>query len=86
MQRKFTFLLMSLTLISIAGWTHAIAKEPAGRVEIVTDQKNGAVRIVIDGKPVMAIDKAGAHIMGDVIYSGSLFDVGPSDDVWGDKL
>ena len=48
----------------------------AGKTEIVTDEKAHVVRILIDGKEVVAIDAKGLHVDGDVEYSGVTTDRG----------
>ena len=50
----------------------------ADKVEIVTDEDAGAVRILIDGKPVVIIDETGLHVRGDISYGGKLTDYGTS--------
>jgi Na+-transporting methylmalonyl-CoA/oxaloacetate decarboxylase gamma subunit len=57
------------------------ADEPAAlnteeKVEIVTDQESGEVRIVIDGQPVVTIHAQGLHVTGDIEYTGLLRDTG----------
>ena len=44
------------------------------RVEIVSDQKAGTVKIVIDGKAIMNVDERGVHVTGNVDYSGFITD------------
>ena len=48
--------------------------EPADKVEIVTDEGAGAVRIVIDGREVATIDADGLHVTGDIEYTGAVRD------------
>jgi phage baseplate assembly protein gpV len=52
------------------------AAEPAKKVEIITDQEAGAVRIVIDGRGVATIDADGLHVAGNLSYTGTLTDTG----------
>jgi hypothetical protein len=40
--------------------------------QIVTDEKNHAVRILIDGKDILTIDASGLHVNGGIAYSGPL--------------
>lgn len=49
---------------------------PASTTQIVTDQERGTVTIVIDGKPVVQIDKDGLRVVGNVEYGGTLTDTG----------
>jgi hypothetical protein len=49
---------------------------PADRVEILTDQDAGAVRIVIDGRDVATIDADGLHVAGNIAYTGIITDTG----------
>jgi hypothetical protein len=54
------------------------AAEPsaAPQTQIITDQEHGTVTIVIDGKPVVMIDKTGLYVMVDIAYGGTLTDTG----------
>lgn len=72
----FSASLLLLAAPAGAQSTPATADTPAPRVEIVTDQQNGAVRIVIDGKDVAVIDGEGLHVAGSVTYSGTMTDTG----------
>lgn len=47
------------------------------RVQIVTDQTAGAVRIFIDGREQAIIDSTGLHVRGNVAYGGTAMDTGP---------
>jgi hypothetical protein len=44
--------------------------------KIVTDNDKGTVTIVIDGKPVLQVDKDGLHVVGNIVYGGTLTDTG----------
>lgn len=44
------------------------------RVQFVTDQKEGVVRIVIDGKEIVWIDSSGLYVRGDIAYKGTITD------------
>ncbi len=46
------------------------------KTQIVTNEEKGPVTIVIDGKPVVMIDKTGLHVVGDVEYGGTMTDTG----------
>lgn len=72
-------------LFCVAAWLavlpvpHALAQdqsgaEPAEKVEIVTDQDAGEVRILIGGRPVVRIDADGLHVEGKIEYTGTLRD------------
>ncbi len=57
------------------------AEEPpalssSSTTQIVTDQEQGTVTIVIDGTPVVQIDKDGLRVVGDIVYGGTLTDTG----------
>lgn len=44
------------------------------KTQIVTDQERGTVTIVIDGKPVLQVDKDGLRVVGDIVYGGTITD------------
>lgn len=44
--------------------------------ELVVDEQNGAVRILIDGRPIVIIDKDGLHVRESINYGGTLTDYG----------
>lgn len=44
--------------------------------QIITDEKNGTVTIMIDGKAAMQIDKDGVHVPGNITFGGTLTDAG----------
>lgn len=46
------------------------------RVELVTDQKQGVLRVVIDGKPVAWFDADGLHVPKSIEYGGTISDSG----------
>lgn len=52
------------------------APPPTSTTQILTDQERGTVTIVIDGKPVLQVDKDGLRVVGDIIYGGTLTDTG----------
>lgn len=56
----------------------ADSKQPdgkqAGRVQLVTDQSAGVVRIVIDGNEIVWIDSTGLYVRGDIAYKGTITD------------
>lgn len=76
MNRLRFFLLIAFVLgfasASLA-WADKLSTE---RVQILTDQQAGTVRIVIDGQAVMTVDAEGAHVNGDISYSGVTVDTG----------
>jgi hypothetical protein len=44
------------------------------RIKFDTDQKEGIVRIIIDGKEIARMDATGFYVHGDIAYSGSITD------------
>lgn len=48
----------------------------APKTQIITDEDKGTVTIVIDGKPVVMIDKTGLYVPGDIAYGGTMTDTG----------
>lgn len=48
----------------------------AQRVNIVTDQENGVIRFVIDGKETAFVDAEGINVRGNVSYGGIQLDFG----------
>jgi hypothetical protein len=46
------------------------------RVELVPDQKAGALRVVIDGKPIAWFDADGLHVPENIEYGGTISDSG----------
>lgn len=48
----------------------------ARRVQLIEDQKQGAVRVVIDGKEIARIDSNGLHVRENIEYGGYALDSG----------
>ena len=48
----------------------------ADPVQIITNQDAGTVTIVIDGKPVVMVDKDGLHVVDNIEYGGTIRDAG----------
>jgi len=74
---RVQFLVATAALLALAGGSLALAEKPeTARVMIVPDQKEGAVRFVIDGQEQARIDATGLHVVGDINYGGALTDTG----------
>jgi hypothetical protein len=43
---------------------------------IVTNQKTGTIRFIVDGKVVAQIDRKGLHVVDRIDYGGTLTDAG----------
>ena len=77
------FFLASILLL-ISGTANAAGPAPAATqppqtgqqqaTRIETDQKTGAVWIIVDGRKVVRIDRTGLYVTGDVNYTGVLTD------------
>ena len=73
---RFRVFFLSAFLLVLA--TASFADKPnspkpdAQRVEIRTDQDNGAVLIVIDDKPMMVVDARGLRVYGTIEHSGTI--------------
>jgi hypothetical protein len=76
--RRFHLLILLGLIPAFLTASLALARDkaPADRVHIITDQNKGEISFVIDGKAVMLLDAAGAHVEGDITYGGGLSDVG----------
>lgn len=46
------------------------------KTEIIQNDESGTVSIVIDGKTVGVFTKDGFHVLGDIVYSGTIRDAG----------
>lgn len=46
------------------------------KTEIIADEAAGTVSIVIDGKTVGLFTKDGLHVLGDIVYGGTITDTG----------
>lgn len=60
-------------VLPLAAWA---AETTQQRVMMIPDQKNGELRVVIDGRPVMRVSSGSVIVSGDVIYTGVLQDSG----------
>ena len=72
-------LLLALVAVLAAQVRAADARQNAERVTVVSDQKSGALRVVIDGSTVMTVDAQGVRVTGDLTYSGMFRDTGEAD-------
>jgi hypothetical protein len=70
------FVFLSLMFFAANFAAEAIGRTSAERVQIVEDQQAGAVRILIDGRPVVVINESGLRVTGDVDYTGVIQDTG----------
>lgn len=76
-------LLLYAMLLLISGTAHAAGPAPSANGEaaqttrIETDQKTGAVRIIVDGREVARFDRDGLHVRQNVDYGGLMKDTGP---------
>lgn len=52
---------------------------PSQNTQIITDQESGSVTIVIDGEPMLLVDKTGLHVVGNITYGGTIADVGSEE-------
>lgn len=52
------------------------AETPPSKTEIIQNDEAGTVSIVIDGKTVGFFTKDGFHVLGDIVYSGTIRDAG----------
>lgn len=58
--------------------TQPPTQPPIQPIQLVSDEKAHVVRVLIDGKVILAIDATGLHVQGDVAYSGLMTDAGGS--------
>jgi hypothetical protein len=54
----------------------AVPATSGKRVELLPDQKAGALRVVIDGTPVAWFDADGLHVRQNIEYGGTISDIG----------
>lgn len=80
MSRVYLFMAITAVVSALAGSTLTVAAMPAAqeRVVIVTDQKAGTVRILIDGMEQVRIDETGMHVREGISYGAALKDYGPA--------
>lgn len=72
------FLLILISLFSFPAIAEESAPPQQGeRVQIITDQEAGAVRIVIDGQPVAIFDATGLHVRESIMYGERITDYAP---------
>jgi hypothetical protein len=75
--------ILAAMLLLISGTAHAAGPALASTGEatqatrIETDQKTGAVRIIVDGREVARFERDGLHVRRDVDYGGLMKDTGP---------
>jgi len=63
------------------GADHPVAVETGvGKTEIITDEEHSTVRIVIDGKEILTVDKDGLHVNGNIDYTGTIADITGAND------
>ena len=53
-----------------------VAETQPSKTEIIQNDDAGTVSIVIDGKTVGFFTKDGFHVLGDIVYSGTIRDAG----------
>jgi hypothetical protein len=75
---------LAAMLLLISGTAHAAgpaAPEPTGQqaTRIETDQKTGAVKIMVNNREVARFDAKGLHVRQDVDYGGLMKDTGSAD-------
>lgn len=46
------------------------------KTEIIQNDESGTISIVIDGKTIGFFTKDGFHVLGDIVYSGTIRDAG----------
>lgn len=69
---------VAAAVFTLTGGAIALAGKPGTpeRVVILSDQKAGAVRFMIDGTEHARLDATGLHVRGDIGYGGTLTDTG----------
>lgn len=76
----------------ISGTAHAAgpaAPQPTGQeaaTRIETDQKTGAVKIIVNGKEVARFDAKGLQVKDSIEYGGLLIDSGSSDAEYAKRI
>lgn len=79
MTRSSLFIATIAICISILGGVAMLATasaKDAGRTAIISDERAGTVRIVIEGRDVAIIDADGLHVKGDIEFTGVTVDTG----------
>lgn len=84
-------LLLASVLLLISGAAHAAgpaAPQPTGQqaTRIETDQKTGAIEIIVKGKEVARFDANGLHVKDSIDYGGLLTDDGSSDAAYAKRI
>lgn len=67
-------------LLLFAGATSAVA-ENAVRTGVVTDEKQGLVMIVVEGREVVRFSVDGLKLSGSIEYGGMITDTGPDQTI-----
>jgi hypothetical protein len=67
-----------VTLASAALAQNATPTPPqtAPRAAIITDEEQGVIHFIIDGREVARLDDRGFHVVGEIQYGGTLTDTG----------
>ena len=69
---------LAYILLLISGTANAAGPAPAATqpqpqaTRIETDQKTGAVKIIVNGKEVARFDAEGLHVQGPIDYQGTI--------------
>jgi len=87
-------ILASIMILLVSGMAHAAgpaaphepAPAQAGATQIETDQKTGAVKIIVNGKEVARFDAKGLHVKDSIDYGGLLTDAGSSDAEYAKRI
>lgn len=70
---------LAFFLFAVAGggvFANAVKAQDAGQTEILVDQETDTVRIMIDGKEILTVDKDGLRVKGNIEYLGTITDTG----------
>lgn len=73
--RQFLWVLFAAVLSSVLTYSLTLRAQ-AHSAQVVTDEKNGIIRFVIDGTEVAQITAEGLHVRNDVRFGGVITDVG----------
>ena len=71
---------LTIALISISAAAHAADAQaaPPQATRIVTDQKAGVIRFIVNGREEARLDaKGGLHVRGGIEYGDALISLGP---------
>jgi len=87
LEKKSRFLALSILFTAAISWssfvfaqefpqeTNAVSSK-SSKTEIIADDAAGTVRIVINGKTFGMFTEEGLHVIGDVVYGGTITDTG----------